>query len=80
MTLDEFSRLEGREQFDLVETQGILMGTRENKYFHMTLYRIEDFYVEIKVHKSNNEQFLLHIDHDVLLVPYLDQVDLSKLL
>ena len=79
MTLEEFCELESDDMFNITYNEGIVMGSRENNYFTMTLYRIEDFYVEVKRQRSDGSTYMFPIYHDVLLHPYLDQVDISKL-
>lgn len=46
----------------------------------MTLYRVDNFYVEFKLQLSDGELYIGVIIHDILLVPYLDQVNIDGLL
>lgn len=79
MTLEEFNDLSSVEQYECTLDKGVAVGNRENNYFTMTLYRVDDFHVEIKVHRSGGAPFVIPIQHEILLVPYLDQVDLTEL-
>jgi hypothetical protein len=80
MTLNSFCQLNGDDMFALTYQKGVVVGTRENTCFEMTLYRLFDFHIEIKRRKKSRTTYLAPIYHDVLLQPYLDQVDISKLL
>ena len=80
MTLDEFNELDWREQYLCVLEKGVVVGSRKNNYFEMTLYRVDNFYVEFKLQLSDGELYIGVIIHDILLVPYLDQVNIDGLL
>lgn len=80
MTLEQFCELDGQSQFDLTIRDGVHVAERENTCFHMALYRLDGFHVEIKTRFTSGETWVGTITHDVLLVPYLDQISLSELL
>jgi hypothetical protein len=79
MTLKEFDHLSWDEQYECMLDKGVVVGNRENNYFEMTLYRVDDFYVEFKRQRRDGELYIGSICHEILLVPYLEQTDLSKL-
>lgn len=75
MTSEEFWELSGCDQYDLVLEKGVEVGSRENPYFRMYLYRLFDFHVEFKKEISTGKLWLFLVDHDALLKPYLDQIN-----
>lgn len=61
--------------------KGIHLGYRTQGSFYMSLYRLNDFYVEIQYHTcydgiASIQTFIC----EEKLQPYLDQVDVSKIL
>ncbi|RYG29810.1 MAG: hypothetical protein EOO01_37665 [Chitinophagaceae bacterium] len=80
MTSSEFDALPISVQFDLMTRNGVKVGQRNNDFYLMKLYRLFKFHVEVKKCRSTGEVFFSTIDHDVLLVPYLEQIDLKGLL
>ena len=80
MTLDEFYQLSSNNQYELTIKEGIRIGYREDAPYYMILYRLFDFYMEIKCRLKDDSVFRLGaFDHDILIQPYLDQIDLSDL-
>ena len=73
MTSKEFWELSSSEQYDLALEKGVKIGSRENAYFRMYLYRLFDFHVEFKKEVSTERLWILLVDHDILLNPYLNQ-------
>jgi hypothetical protein len=81
MNLYQFKALKLDEQAQCTWDHGILIGFREEGHLHMVLYRIENFYVEIQYHTSENEiTFIKSFVSDEPLQPYLEKIDLQKLL
>lgn len=81
MTLENFQDLSWQEQLQMVVESGVVIGEREDPIHNMFLYRVYSFYVEMTYNKSDGELWRIGpFDHEVLLRPYLDQVDLKELL
>jgi hypothetical protein len=60
--------------------KGVHIGYRSQGKYYMSLYRLDNFYVEIKYHScydgiASIETFICEEE----LQPYLDQVDISKI-
>jgi hypothetical protein len=80
MTLNEFKLLDLNEQAQATWDHGILMGFREDPEYHMVLYRIDDFYIELHYHTSQNEITAIEsFISEERLTPYLDKIDITEL-
>jgi hypothetical protein len=80
MTLYEFKLLNDNDQAQTVWDSGVLLGFRQEGSFHMALYRIDNFYVEIQYHTERNEiDDIKSFVSDGPLQPYLAQISLEGL-
>lgn len=81
MTLYEYNGLDELEQSEALWAFGIELGTRTDETYLYTLYSLDDFYVETKRHI---EYDVLHnlraFKTSTLLEPYLNSIDLSKII
>ena len=81
MKLQAFNRLCLRNQQQLTEKIGVLLCTRATAVFTISLYQLEEFYVELFYFtRSGNFATLHSFDNLGRLTPYLDEIDLSPLL
>ena len=55
MTFYQFNLLGINDQAQCTWDNGVLIGFREEGDLHMVLYRVENFYVEIQYHTSENQ-------------------------
>jgi len=82
MTLYQFNFLDELEQSEVLWDKGVMIGDLEDKVYKYILYQIDSFYVELKYHKENNviQGMKTFASTDAPLKPYLDKLDLDKLL
>jgi len=77
VTLYNFESLSRFEQTEAVLT-GTLLAHRKDGFFHITLYQIDSFYVEVYYHKDDKTILHLHPFLSIrFLDPYLEQIDLT---
>jgi hypothetical protein len=81
MTLDNFNALDVTSQVDYTLRYGTRIGERTCDDRRMLLFRLDNFFVEI-VHETVSRDIIKigGFEHEILLQPYLDQIDLSGLL
>jgi hypothetical protein len=80
MTVKEFQKLPDEEQFMILKERGVLIGQRENDHHYARLYRIDGFYMELFFLRWSQRLWKYHsLDHEVILTPYLDQINIDQL-
>ena len=81
MKIGDFRILNLSQQASTVFALGVLLGSRERDQFNISLYQIEDFYIEVYIHQYNGQivGFSSFINTDEL-DPYLAKIDISPLL
>lgn len=80
MNLFEFNALNEEDKIEATLFNGIFLATYSNRLYKKDLYRIGDIYVEVVYHIGTHDIFnILGFDQEVMLGPYLDQIDLSSL-
>lgn len=80
MTINQYRQLIESKQLDVLAQTGVLIAQRQDDFYHLDLYQIEGFYVELCYHSHFNT--LLHINafsHTNHLDPYLQQMDIDAL-
>ncbi|MFN3343214.1 MAG: hypothetical protein ACK40M_10985 [Flavobacteriales bacterium] len=80
MNLDEFRELSLSHRADLVQAEGKFIASRSAQTFHVDLYRVRNFYVEIW--NNTIHGILMQIDgfeDDQFLKPYLDDINVKDL-
>lgn len=81
MTFNQFKAMGEMEQIEAVWSKSILVAERKGKTGDYVLYQIDSFYVEIKYLKGTHIIRRFKSFHDTdLLDPYLELIDISKLL
>lgn len=81
MRSEEFKKLPSRRQRQLVVEQGVPLGKRESERYHIYLYALEGFYVEVYFFRGSGEYGTLKpFDEVEGLEPYLQQIDIHELL
>lgn len=80
MTLYQFNALDEMEQAEAVWS-GTHIGERQNGEYSILLYQVDSFYVEAYYHRAHNEltRFRSFSNPDQL-APYLNQININKLL
>jgi hypothetical protein len=81
MQVHQFERLDINSQLCLAWKKGVHIGYRSEGKYYMSLYRLDNFYVEVHYHTCYDG--IARIKTFVCeeqLQPYLDQVDLNGIL
>jgi hypothetical protein len=80
MTLDEFTILNETRQAETLLERGIYLADRLYKNFSIFLYQLDDFYVEVYHNlRFDVMQGMRCFGDDDALQPYLESIDISKL-
>lgn len=81
MELSEFRKLSPQDQHDLVAREGVLLRERKSRNFHIYLYQLAGFYVELFFFKESGEFATIKpFDNMDELNPYLKDIDVGYLL
>ena len=81
MTIYHYNQLNEKEQLDALEQHGVLIGEREGTFYHLKLYQVEGFYVELCYHAHFNTLMTVQaFSHTDGLEPYLQQMDIEALM
>jgi hypothetical protein len=81
MRFEEFQQLSQDEQHKLVSVEGVMLRERLTRSFLVFLYGLDGFYIELFFHKTSGVFATLKpINNLDELLPYLDDIDLGKLL
>ena len=79
MTLYQFNALADFEKAEAV-WEGTLVGHREDGFYHVVLYQIDSFYVEVYYHKTANVILRFRsFSTTTYLDPYLHQINISEI-
>ena len=81
MTINQYSQLNESRQLNAITQRGVLIGQREGSFYHLDLYQLEGFYVELCYHTHFNTLMTINaFSHTDGLDPYLQQVDNEALM
>lgn len=81
MILQEFQLLSDEEKFQILKERGVLIAQRENNHHFADLYQIDSFYMEVFFLRWSQRLWKFHsFNLEVLLTPYLEQIDIYELL
>lgn len=81
MRFSAFRKLSPQKQHELVALEGALLCERKSKNFHIFLYQLGGFYVELFFFKESGEfATIKSFDNMDELTPYLSDIDVSCLL
>lgn len=81
MNVYQYNQLSDDSQLDTVEQSGVLLAERDRSFYHIKLYQVDDFYVEVYYHTHFN--VVVNIDsftNTDCLEPYLQKIDIEALL
>ena len=80
MTLYQFNLLDEREKTVLLWEKAVQLGERSDAEHRITLYQIDNFYVEVFYHKEYNVlRRMRSFNHVDQLRPYLDDFDIEDI-
>lgn len=82
MTLYKFNKLREVEQFDILLSDGVIIGRRKDKSYDYVLYQLNNIYIELKYYRDYKTMPAMRgfTSTGNSLLPYLEQVDISGLL
>ena len=81
MKLQFFRSLSEHEQFAVIESEGVLIGEREENYYTIRLFAFDNFYTELYAHSHFNVIVRTKCFTGTKgLEPYLESIDISSLL
>lgn len=81
MRISVFRKLSPKNQHELVTRAGVFLWERKSRNFHIYLYQLGGFYVELFFFKENGEFATIKpFDNMDELTPYLKEIDLGYLL
>jgi hypothetical protein len=80
MTIEEFNYLDETMKAEVLSIMGIFLSERNEGCFRITLYQVENFYVEIYYHMTRFFYVCIRSFQDVReLAPYLEHIDISEI-
>jgi hypothetical protein len=79
MDIREFNFMDGMSKTEVLASDGIFLAERTDGCFRISLYQVNDFYVEIYYHKTRYFYICIRSFEDVAeLFPYLQDIDISE--
>ena len=80
MTIDDFNCMDSLAKTEWLTMEGIFLGTRKDGCFRISLYQVDQFYVELYYHISQKCYISIRSFAEVGdLGPYLDDIDISEI-
>ncbi|CAN5871653.1 hypothetical protein BH11BAC4_BH11BAC4_04560 [soil metagenome] len=82
MTLYQFNKLREVEQFDVLLSDGIIVGRRKDYSYEYVLYQLNKIYIELRYYKDHKTMPSIRgfTCSGNSIKPYLEQIDISELL
>lgn len=79
MHIKDFNYMDGMAKTEVLATTGVFLAERNDGCFRITLYQVEDFYVEIYYHTTRYFYISIRSFEEVSeLFPYLNEIDISE--
>lgn len=79
MDIRDFNTMDGTAKTEVLATNGVFLAERRDGCYRITLYQVDDFYVEIYYHTTRYFYICIRSFRDVgELFPYLQDVDISE--
>lgn len=81
MNVYQYHQLSHGRQLDTLERSGVLLAEIDRSFYHIKLYQVDNFYVEVYYHSHFNVAVNIHpFTHPDCLEPYLQQINIEALL
>lgn len=81
MQIHRFESFDLNSKACITWNKGVHLGYRSQGKYYMSLYRLDDFYVEIQYHSCYDGVASIHsFKCEDELPPYLDQIDINNIL
>ena len=72
--------MDGIAKTEVLATTGVYLAERNDGCFRISLYQVNDFYVEIYYHRTRYFYICIRSFEDVSdLFPYLEEIDISEI-
>ncbi len=79
MDISDFNFMDGMAKTQVLASDGVFLAERNDGCFRISLYQVNDFYVEIYYHKTRCFYICIRSFEDVgELFPYLQDIDISE--
>jgi hypothetical protein len=79
MDIRDFNFMDGMAKTEVLTSDGVFLAERNDGCFRISLYQVNDFYVEIYYHKTRYFYICIRSFEDVgELFPYLQDIDISE--
>jgi hypothetical protein len=79
MDITDFNFMDGIAKTEILATAGVFLAERNEGCYRISLYQVNDFYVEIYYHKTRYFYICIRSFSDVSEVyPYLQDIDISE--
>ncbi|HVY75851.1 MAG TPA: hypothetical protein VG890_13525 [Puia sp.] len=79
MDIRDFNIMDGIAKTEVLATDGVFLAERTDGCYRITLYQVDDFYVEIYYHLTRYCYICIRSFEDAAeLYPYLQEVDISE--
>jgi len=79
MDIRDFNIMDGMAKTEVLATEGVFLAERNEGCYRITLYQVNDFYVEIYYHTTRYFYICIRSFEDVgELYPYLQDIDISE--
>jgi hypothetical protein len=80
MDIRDFNFMDGMTKTQVLATDGVFLAERNDGCFRISLYQVNDFYVEIYYHKTRRFYICIRSFEDAgELYPYLQDIDISEI-
>jgi hypothetical protein len=79
MNIEDFNFLDAMAKTEILSLEGTFLAERSEGCFRISLYQVENFYVEIYYHTTRYFYVCIRsFDDEGELSPYLEQIDISE--
>jgi hypothetical protein len=80
MNIEDFNFLDALAKTELISMDGIFLAERCEGCFRISLYQVQNFYVEIYYHTTRYFYVCIRsFDDDGEIAPYLSGIDISEI-
>ena len=80
MDIRDFNFMDGMAKTEVLATKGVFLAERNDGCFRISLYQVNDFYVEIYYHKTRYFYLCIRSFEDVSeIFPYLEEIDITEI-
>jgi hypothetical protein len=79
MDIRDFNLMDGMAKTEVLASVGVFLSERTDGCYRISLYQVNEFYVEIYYHKTRYFYICIRSFEDVAeIYPYLQDIDISE--